>query len=509
MVTKSTGKKARSLMLQGTGSHVGKSILCAALLRILRDKGLSVAPFKAQNMALNSAVTPDGGEIGRAQFVQAEAAGVVPSVDMNPILLKPTGDAVSQVIIHGKVFASMGAVEYHAFKKEAARFVMESYERLSSNYDVIVIEGAGSPAEVNLRENDIANMGVAELTDSPVVIVGDIDRGGVFASLVGTMELLSPAERGRVKGFIINKFRGDVRLLKGGLDFLTQRTGVPVVGVVPYMTDINLPDEDGVALQGVGSIRGDSASHDLDIAVVKLPRISNFTDFDPFRHEPSVRIRFVDNVRDLEGADAVILPGTKNTIEDLLWLKSRGFDKRIKEHREAGGTVVGVCGGFQMLGEKVSDPYSVESGAGVAEGLSMLRCSTILRRDKKTHSVSAIVCAGAMRIEGYEIHMGETTGIDASFSMIDRRDERKASIDDGAVSGDGLVWGTYIHGVFDNDIFRDTFLSGLRAGNGAGMVASPRTARRFADIREESMDALASMVKASVDIDALLKIIGG
>lgn len=507
MDLKSIGKKARPLMVQGTGSHVGKSILCAALLRILRDMGMKVAPFKAQNMALNSAVTPDGGEIGRAQFVQAQAAGVVPSVDMNPILLKPTGDSVSQVIIHGKVFASMGAVEYHGFKKEAAKFVMESYERLASNYDVIVIEGAGSPAEVNLRENDIANMGVAELVDSPVVIVGDIDRGGVFASLVGTMELLSPAERVRVKGFIINKFRGDIRLLKGGLDFLTQRTGIPVVGVVPYMTDINLPDEDGVALQRTADSKAGSASHGVDIAVVKLPRISNFTDFDPFRHEPSVRLRFVDNADEVEGADAVVLPGTKNTIEDLVWLKGRGLDKVIKDHREAGKTVVGICGGFQMLGEKVSDPYSVESGAGVAEGLSMLRCSTVLEREKKTHSVSAVVSQGAVRIEGYEIHMGETTGFDASFSMIDRRDDKSASVEDGAVSEDGLVWGTYIHGVFDNDIFRGAFLSSLRAGKGPGNGVASVSVRAFADIREESMDTLASMVKASVDIDALLRII--
>lgn len=507
MVPESIGKKARSLMVQGTGSHVGKSILCAAILRILRENGLKVAPFKAQNMALNSAVTPDGGEIGRAQFVQAQAAGVVPSVDMNPILLKPTGDAVSQVIIHGKVFASMGAVEYHAFKKEAARFVMESYERLASKYDVIVIEGAGSPAEVNLRENDIANMGVAELTDSPVVIAGDIDRGGVFASLVGTMELLSPAERARVKGFIINKFRGDIRLLQSGLDFLTQRTGVPVVGVVPYLSDINLPDEDGVALQGFTDRHAGSASYEIDIAVIKLPRISNFTDFDPFRHEPSVRLRFVDNACDLEGADAVVLPGTKNTIEDLMWLRARGFDRTIKDHREAGKTVVGICGGFQMLGERVSDPYSVESGAGVGEGLSMLRCTTTLEREKKTHSVSALVGC-TMRIEGYEIHMGETTGTDASFSRIDRRDERDASVEDGAVSEDGLVWGTYIHGVFDNDFFRGAFLSGLRAGKGAGKGVAPGFVRSFADIREDAMARLASMVRANVDIDALLRMIG-
>ncbi|MFQ5736952.1 MAG: cobyric acid synthase, partial [Thermodesulfobacteriota bacterium] len=347
-------RTAAPLMVQGTGSHVGKSVLTAALCRIFRDRGFKTAPFKAQNMALNSFVTRTGCEIGRAQAFQAEAAGVEPTADMNPVLLKPTGDSVCQVIIHGRVFGAMSAVEYHSFKKEAGKYVMESYARLASEYDVIVIEGAGSPAEVNLREGDIANMGVARMTGSPVLLAGDIDRGGVFASLVGTMELLTPDERERVKGFVINKFRGDIELLRPGLDFLSQRTGLPVLGVVPFFDASTLPDEDGVALQGAGASPRDGGGGEVRIAVLKLPRISNFTDFDPLKLCAGVGLAFIEGPDGLAGADMVIIPGTKNTLSDLGWLRERGFGEALAAFAKGGGMVAGICGGFQMLGTSVT-----------------------------------------------------------------------------------------------------------------------------------------------------------
>ncbi|MFQ5353846.1 MAG: cobyric acid synthase, partial [Thermodesulfobacteriota bacterium] len=358
-------KKARTIMVQGTASHAGKTIITTALCRIFRDMGLRAAPFKAQNMALNSFVTACGGEIGVAQALQARAAGTAPTVDMNPLLLKPTGDAVSQVIIHGRVHASMSAVEYHGFKGEARAFVMESFSRLAVDHDVVVIEGAGSPAEINLRENDIANMGVASLTDSPVLLVGDIDRGGVFASIVGTMELLPPDEGARIKAFIINKFRGDITLLQQGLDFLTARTGIETLGVIPYMEAMNLPDEDGVGLGRAVSAAGDGtgdpgAGLKVRVVVIRLPRISNFTDFDPLRDEPRVSLEFAVGPGSLKKADLVIVPGSKNTQSDLRWLVDKGFAAALKEYRSSGGLILGVCGGFQMLGRSIRDPHGVE-----------------------------------------------------------------------------------------------------------------------------------------------------
>lgn len=503
-MNKSNEKKARPLMVQGTSSHVGKSVLTAALCRIFRGHGLRAAPFKAQNMALNSFVTSDGCEIGRAQAFQAEAAGIVPSVDMNPVLLKPTGDSVSQVIIHGKVFGVMGAVEYHAFKKEAARYVMESYRRLASCYDVIVIEGAGSPAEVNLREGDIANMGVAEMVDSPVLLVGDIDRGGVFASLVGTIELLTPEERERVKGFIINKFRGDISLLRPGLDFLAEKTGRAVLGVVPYLDNVTLPDEDGVALQGMGG--GGIGAAEVNIAVIKLPRISNFTDFDPLKLSPGVSVSFIEDTRGLAGADMVIIPGTKNTVSDLGWLKERGFGEALPRFAGEGGTIAGICGGFQMMGRRVEDPYGVESDAVAASGLGLLDTETVLEREKSTFQVRAEVVGikGApLSVEGYEIHMGRTTGSVAPFAMISGRNNEPVEAVDGAASGN--VWGTYIHGIFDNDEFREEVLGGLRAAKGSAPAPASAT---FREQRDASIKKLADTVAGSLDVDAILRIAG-
>ncbi|MBI5327817.1 MAG: cobyric acid synthase [Deltaproteobacteria bacterium] len=511
--------KARPIMLQGTASHVGKSILVAALCRIFKEHGLKVSPFKAQNMALNSFITTDGGEIGRAQAFQAEAAGIPPSVDMNPILLKPTSDMGSQVIIHGKVYGNMKAKEYHRFKKEAAQYVMESYKKLAAKNHVIVIEGAGSPAEINLRENDIANMGLAEMVDAPVILIGDIDRGGVFASLVGTMELLTPSEKHRVKGFIINKFRGDMELLKPGLQFLEDKTGLPVLGVVPYLKDIILPDEDGVVLEGqkisdfgfrISDLKSQIANRKSQIAIsiIKLPRISNFTDFDPFRFEPDVSLYYFTDPVEMDYADAVIIPGSKNTLEDLEWLWKSGIADAITNYAKQGGRVIGICGGFQMLGKAVKDPYGTESNLGEIRGLGLLNVETILEREKKTYQVEAMIDARCemqdARVKGYEIHMGETVGGERPFSIIIDRNSASVSIEDGAVSNDGKIWGTYIHGIFDNDEFRTELLNEIRAKKRLRM----QRIISFQDVKNKGIKELAEVVNKSIDTQKLYYTIG-
>ncbi|MBI5885705.1 MAG: cobyric acid synthase [Deltaproteobacteria bacterium] len=498
--------KARPIMVQGTSSHVGKSVLCAALCRIFRDAGLRVAPFKAQNMALNSAVTADGGEIGRAQAHQAEAAGIAPTIDMNPILLKPTADRTSQVIIHGRVHGVMSAVEYHAFKKEAARYVIESYERLASAYDVVVIEGAGSPAEINLRENDLANMGIAEMADSPVILAGDIDRGGVFAALVGTIELLTPQEKARLTGFIINKFRGDIDLLKPGLSFLTERTKLPVLGVVPYMKDIMLPDEDGVGLETRARAR--TKADGVRIAIITLPRISNFTDFDPFRAQDGVTLTFIEDPSQIDGTDCVIIPGSKNTLEDLRWLVEKGFGERLQNFRHQGqGMLVGICGGFQMLGRTVSDPHGMESDLGTVAGLGLLDVETTLSDSKKTFQVTAeaAIAGESITVAGYEIHMGETSGADRTFSIINRRNNTAVAVRDGATSKDGMVWGTYIHGIFDSDEFRGAFLNRLRAIKGR---APGPECRPFAASADAAITAFAKTVRENLDMEKIMEMVG-
>lgn len=490
-------KVTKVIMLQGTGSHVGKSVLVAALLRCLKNRGYKAAPFKAQNMALNSAVSSDGGEIGRAQAFQAEAAGTDSTVHMNPVLLKPTGEARSQVIIHGKVHSVMSAAEYHRFKPEAMKSVLESYRTLASIYDVVVIEGAGSPAEINLREGDIANMGIAEAVDSPVIIVGDIDRGGVFASLVGTLELLSMAERQRVKGFIINKFRGDKSLLVPGLDFLENKTGKKVLGVVPHFGGLVLPDEDSVALE-----KGSGKGGRIKIAVIKLPRISNFTDFDPFRNDSRVETVFADSPAGLEGASLVIIPGSKSTIEDLNWLKEKGFVRALKNHADMGRHIAGICGGFQMLGRRIKDPFGVESPLSEADGLGLLDSETVLGREKNTFQVSgsAALFGKVFDIKGYEIHMGETEVAGAPFASISSRNKSGVAIADGSVSGNGRVFGTYIHGIFDNDSFREALLSSLGAASCG--------AASFNEAKKASLDALAKIFEENVSVDELLRIAG-
>ena len=504
---KSEIRNPKSLMLQGTASHVGKSILVAALCHIFKNQGLKVAPFKAQNMALNSFVTLDGGEIGRAQAFQAEAAGIEPSVDMNPILLKPTSDMGGQVIIHGRVYGNMSAREYHRFKKEAKRYVMESYSRLSEKNDVIVIEGAGSPAEINLRENDIANMGLADMVDAPVILIGDIDRGGVFASLIGTMELLTSPERKRVQGFIINKFRGDIELLKPGLDFLENKTGLPVFGVVPYLKDIILPDEDGVVLDS-GQWSVVSGQKKITIAVIKLPRISNFTDFDAFRFETDVALHYVTEPAEVAGADVIIIPGSKNTLEDMEWLRKSGLAGALIRYAENSGRVIGICGGFQMMGRVVKDPYCMESSLKEAKGLGLLDVETVLEKEKRTYQVEAMIDARCKmqdaRVKGYEIHMGETIGSNKPFAIVAKRNGASVNIEDGAVSNDSKIWGTYIHGIFDNDGFRTIFLNNIRVGRGLpekGVIA-------FKDKKDDCIRVIAEAVRRGIDMQKLSAIIG-
>ncbi len=500
-----SGGKKGCIMLQGTASHVGKSVLTAALCRILRDDGIRVAPFKPQNMALNSFVTGEGGEIGRAQAFQALCAGIEPSVDMNPILLKPTDDSRTQVIIHGRVYGDMSAKEYHLFKKEAKGFVFESFSRLASRYDVIVIEGAGSPAEINLRDGDIANMGFARVIGAPVVVVGDIDRGGVFASLIGTMELLEPEERGLVRGFIINKFRGDIDLLYPGLDFLKKRTGIPVIGVVPYVTGLRLPEEDGVALDA-GQSALKAGDKGLRIGVIRLPRISNFTDFDPLLAEPDVEVSYVTAPEGLAQCDCVIIPGSKNTISDLRFLWDYGLAEAILSFAGKGRMVMGICGGFQMLGSSVIDPHHVESDDGEVRGLGLLKVSTSLTRDKKTYQVEGVTGDGlagwGLEVKGYEIHMGETSGDASSFVDIKKRNGRAVDLRDGAVSEDGMVIGTYIHGIFDNDGFRRWFLNRIRGFKGG------RGSVSFERCMEQGIERLASVVRESLDMELLYSLIG-
>jgi len=489
---------------------VGKSIIVAGLCRLLKQDGFRVAPFKAQNMALNSFITPEGGEMGRAQVVQAEAAGVEPHVDMNPVLLKPNTDIGAQVIIHGKVFGNMNADEYHRFKKKALAAVLESYGRLSGRYEVIVIEGAGSPAEINLREGDLANMGIAEAVDAPVLLVGDIDKGGVFASLVGTLELLSVDERRRIKGFIINKFRGDPNLLAPGLEFLEKRTGVPVLGVVPYLKGLYLPEEDGVALEK--SLPRPEVA--VNIAVLYLPHISNFTDFDPLEHEPDVKLRYVRPGEKIGDADVVILPGSKNTIDDFRFLEREGYADEIVKLRQSGKMIIGICGGYQMLGKTIRDPLGMETSWGEVEGLGLLGVETMLEKEKMTFQVKAVplnspIATEKVILHGYEIHMGDTRREGThppAFKIIERLGQ-KVEVEDGAVSNDGRVWGTYLHGLFDNDGFRRSFIDSLRKNKGllSGNQAGGFDYRAF---KEQEYDKLAAVLRRELDMARIYQITG-
>ena len=498
----------RAIMFVGTGSDVGKSVLTAGFCRILHNRGISVAPFKSQNMALNSFATPEGGEIGRAQAVQAQACRIPPHTDMNPVLLKPNSDTGSQVIVQGKVVGNMSVKEYNTFKPEAFRKVEDSFERLRSGYDFIVIEGAGSIAEINLKSHDIANLRIAEMADCPCILVADIDRGGVFAQIVGTLELLEPKEKERVKGVIINKFRGDPSLLAPGIEFVEKRTGVPVLGVVPYFTHFRIPEEDSVALEKRGN-RAQETGNGKDkirIGVVRFPRISNYTDFDALEAETDVELSYIRETGELAGLDILILPGSKSTIHDLAFLSKQGLFQKIGEFT---GTVVGICGGYQMLGKRMQDPDGVESSNAEAEGLGLLDVDTVLLTEKETHQAEARLqrtaalaapgCEGI--VSGYEIHMGETTlGPEAKpFAQLLRRSGREVAIPDGAVSPDGRVFGTYLHGIFDNNGFRTAFLNRIRREKGLPTISSECGT-------EDPFDLLADHLERHLDMDRLLRI---
>jgi len=505
---------ARTIMVQGTASSVGKSLLVTGLCRLLYRSGLRVAPFKSQNMALNAHVTLDGGEIGRAQAVQAEAAGVVATVDMNPILLKPEGDARSQVVVLGRSIGSMSAREYHEHKPDLRRIIAECLQRLRETHDVVVIEGAGSPAEINLRERDIVNMHVARLADAPVLLVGDIDRGGVFAAIVGTMELLEPDERARVAGFVINKFRGDIALLRPGLEFLEKRTGVPVVGVVPYVPALRIADEDSVSLDARRR-RGPAGADELEIAVVCLPRISNYDDVQALEHEPGVVVRFVERAGDVARADLVVVPGTKSTMADLAWLRESGLAAALTLRARRGGPIVAICGGCEILGERIEDPDGVESTEAMAEGLGLLPIRTHFERSKTTARVVARCLgrgffgsevSGSARFEGYEIHMGRvtTTRSGAAAFEITERGGRGECADDGAVDAGGAVVGTMIHGLLEDNELRAAILRTLRRRRGLG---EPTHAAPI-PTREGEYDRLADAVGESLDADWLRRILG-
>jgi len=430
-----------TLMVQGTTSDAGKSTLVAGLARLFARKGLRIAPFKPQNMALNSAVTPDGGEIGRAQALQAMAAGVPLSTDFNPVLLKPSTDIGAQVIIHGRAISTLSAKDYHAYKPTAMSAVMASWARLTADYEMVLVEGAGSPAEINLRDRDIANMGFAEAADCPVILVADIDKGGVFAHLVGTLELLSPSEQARIKGFVINRFRGDIALLEPGLEWLEARTGKPVIGVLPYLHGLFLDAEDALDTAVL-----DKTERAIRVIAPAFPRISNHTDLDPMRLHPQVDFQWVGPGQEIPPADLIVLPGSKSVQADLAWLREQGWETAIARHLRYGGKLVGICGGFQMLGTRLHDVHGLEGAAGASPGLGWLDMETHLAPDKQLCTVAGtLTLAGTPALRGYEIHMGISQGR-ALVRPAVRFDDGRT---DGAVSADGQILGTYVHGLFD------------------------------------------------------------
>lgn len=505
---------ANYIMMMGTSSHVGKSILATAMCRILYRKGRKVVPFKAQNMALNSYVTRDGDEMGRAQVAQAEAAGMEPMVDMNPVLLKPTGNAASQVIIMGKPVGNMSAREYHrGYSLKAFDAVKEALGRLDKEYDTIVIEGAGSPAEINLKANDIVNMRVAKYLQAPVLLIADIDRGGALASLVGTLELLDEEERALVKGLVINKFRGDVTLLTPAIDFLEEKTGKPVLGVVPHIDQMGIDDEDSVSLE---EKQAAPTEGDIRIAVIQTPKISNFTDFDALAHEKDVALYYVKSVEDLGEPDVIMLPGSKNTTEDMLYLRKSGLGEKILAHAKVGKAVIGICGGYQMLGEVIRDPQHTESQNDEAAGLGLLGMETVFASEKLTSQVVAQChdlhfmgqSISADNLQGYEIHMGHTAFTREAdkhpFTVCQRRGKACAS-QEGTANAAGNVFGTYIHGVFDNDVFRRSVLNAIRHSKGLEALANTRNVMAE---KQQAYEHLADVVENALDMEKLYQIMG-
>lgn len=514
-----------SIMIQGTMSNVGKSVLAGGLCRVLKQDGYRVAPFKSQNMALNSFITRDGLEMGRAQVMQAEAAGIEPEAAMNPILLKPTNDTGSQVIVNGTPVGVMAAAEYYRRKKEYIPCILDAYKSLADRFDVVVIEGAGSPAEINLKKDDIVNMGLAELVDAPVLLAGDIDRGGVFAQIAGTVMLLEEKERKRIKGTIINKFRGDVSILKPGLTMLEDLTKIPVLGVVPYFY-LDIDDEDSLSER----FKNKKQTGIVDVAVIRLPRISNFTDFAPLEAVDGIDVRYVDAPAELGQPDAVILPGSKNTIQDLLWLRQSGLEAVILQHAARGGVVFGICGGYQMLGEEIRDPEGAER-KGTVKGLGLLPVRTVFEQEKRRTRVhgnflklgGALAGMSGTAYEGYEIHMGrteavisDTDGQGAGLLTLTEDTGRPGDVKNAGNAGDlqkpgfdgvwhGNVYGCYVHGIFDHPQAAQGFLAALleRKGYSADTVK----ARDWKAYKEEQYDRLADIVRASLDMDAVYRII--
>ncbi|MDO9365427.1 MAG: cobyric acid synthase [Methylotenera sp.] len=472
-------------MVQGTTSDAGKSTLVAALCRVLYRRGVRVAPFKPQNMALNSAVTVDGGEIGRAQAVQAQASGLLPHTDMNPVLLKPNSDTGCQVIIHGKAVCNLEATGYHAYKPTAMRAVLDSWQRLTMQYDCVIVEGAGSPAEINLRDNDIANLGFAEAVDCPVILIADIDKGGVFAHIVGTLALLSESERARIIGFVINRFRGDIALLQSGLDWLEQETGKPVLGVLPYLHDLHIEAEDAVPLNPTFA-RETGGSDRLKIIVPVLPHISNHTDFDALRLHPQVDFQFVKMGETIPSADFIILPGSKNVRGDLEYLRNNGWEQALTKHLRYGGKVLGICGGFQMLGCAIHDPYATEGEAGSSAGFGWLEMETTLEQVKQLKQVTGKLAFAEAVVTGYEIHMGVTTGLALQKPVLTIDDKPE-----GALSADNQVAGTYVHGLFDSPDACSAWLK----------WAGLQTAQHFdyAQLRNDELNRLADCAELHLD----------
>ncbi|MFZ5631814.1 MAG: cobyric acid synthase [Bacillota bacterium] len=508
---------AKTIMVQGTASHVGKSVLVAALCRIFYRDGYRVAPFKSQNMALNSFVTRDGGEMGRAQVVQAEASGRAPEVDMNPVLLKPTGQASSQVVLLGKPVGNLSAQEYHRnFAGKAWQVICQALQRLKGDNDIIVIEGAGSPAEVNLQATEIVNMRVAREAGAPVLLACDIDKGGALAAIVGTLELLAPEDRDRVAGIIINKFRGDLSLFQPAIDFLEARTGKPVIGVVPYFQGFRIQEEDTVHEDTLKKSR-EQGARDVEIAVIHLPHISNFTDFDPLEDEPDVNLRYVGRGTPLGHPDLIIIPGSKNTIEDLAYLRHTGVERDIRRLSASGTPVIGICGGFQMLGRELHDPLHTESNIPSIDGLGLLDITTTFARDKITTQVQARVCgpgpllaeARETEVVGYEIHMGRTdlgNGVVPAFEITHRFGGADLTMD-GAAGPDGKVWGTYIHGIFDSASFRRKIINSLRVMKGLSRLNDSVSLSAW-EQRQRDYDRLAGVVRGSLDMGKIYGILG-
>lgn len=488
-------------MVQGTMSGAGKSLLCAALCRIFKQDGFKVAPFKSQNMALNSYVTRDGLEMGRAQVMQAEAAGIEPDARMNPVLLKPSSDTGSQVIVCGEVRGHMCAADYYDYKERLIPEVIAAFDTLSAENDIIVIEGAGSPAEINLRENDIVNMGLAEMVDAPVILAGDIDRGGVFAQLYGTTELLQPEEKARIEGLIINKFRGDGEILRPGLGILEEKTGIPVLGVVPYIP-VDIDDEDSLAPRltaGKEGQRGVGSVKPLDVAVIRLPRLSNFTDFAPLEAHPVMNVRYVSTAKELKKPDMVILPGTKSTIDDLLWMRQNGLEAAVLQLASVGIPVLGVCGGYQMLGETLSDPEHIEGDTERITGLELLPANTVFTPQKTRTRYKAQVkmetFVGA-ELDGYEIHMGETVVRGKPFCTLEN------GCDDGCCRGN--VFGTYLHGLFDTGELTEQLAAWLC--NRKGIAYEHAEPVPHSTYVQQQYDLLADGVRQALDMEKIYEV---